>query len=151
MDVANWDPWQFLLGEWVGEGGGGPAQGSGGFTFSSDLQQRILVRRNYANYPATTDRPAYAHEDLMLIYQQPGAPTRAIYFDNEGHVINYAVTFFQDGDIITFLGEIQPSAPRFRFTYTKLGPGSVGIAFEIAPPGKPEEFAPYIRATAQRK
>src|SRR6266849_9830409 len=29
----NWDRWQFLMGEWVGEGGGEPGQGTGSFSF----------------------------------------------------------------------------------------------------------------------
>ena len=37
MTPPNWDAWQFLLGEWVGEGGGAPGQGGGGMTFHFDL------------------------------------------------------------------------------------------------------------------
>src|SRR5262245_27368766 len=59
---ANWEAWQFLLGEWEGKGGGGPGQGTGGFTFSLDLQKRILVRRNHSEYPATNKQPAFTHE-----------------------------------------------------------------------------------------
>src|SRR5262245_21202082 len=77
---ANWDAWQFLLGEWEGEGSGTPGQGVGGFRFSLDLQKRVLVRKNWANYPATDKQAAFSHEDLMVVYQEPGQPTRAVYF-----------------------------------------------------------------------
>jgi hypothetical protein len=69
--TVNWDSWQFLLGEWKGKGGGGPGQGSGNFGFSLDLQKQILIRRNHSEYPATKDRAAYSHDDLMVIYQEP--------------------------------------------------------------------------------
>jgi hypothetical protein len=32
-----------------------------------------------------------------------------------------------------------------------MGSDTLRIKFEIAPPGKPEEFTPYIQAAAQRK
>jgi hypothetical protein len=147
----NWDEWKFLIGEWIGEGGGGPGQGTGGFTFSLDLQKRILVRKNYADYPATNDRPAFRHDDLMIVYQETGKPTRADYFDNEGHVIHYTVEFAKDSTAVVFVSDPSTSTPRFRMTNAKVGPDKLTIKFEIAPPGKPEAFSTYITASARRK
>jgi hypothetical protein len=71
------DPWRglrFLLGNWTGEGGevgaGGEqtAIGSGWFSFALDLQDNIIVRKNHAHYAATSEKPAYDHDDLMIIY-----------------------------------------------------------------------------------
>lgn len=149
--MINWNDWQYFLGEWMGEGSGESGKGSGGFHFEFDLQNRILVRKNFAEYPPSKGKPAYRHDDLIVIYQEPEEPFRATYWDNEGHVIHYTVEFSQDKNSLIFLGDILPSAPRFRFTYTKMGDDTLSIKFEIAPPGKPEEFAPYIEATAQRK
>jgi hypothetical protein len=87
----NWEPFRFLIGEWTGKGSGSPGEAGGAFSFSFDLEEKILVRRNRADYPATKEKPAYSHTDLMVIYKE-GPATRAIYFDNEGHIINYAVT-----------------------------------------------------------
>ncbi len=148
---ANWDAWQFLLGEWEGAGSGTPGQGAGGFTFSLDLQKRILVRRNRADYPATDKQTAFSHEDLMVVYQEAGAPARAVYFDNEGHVINYIVEFSPDQNSIIFLSEAKPAEPRYRLTYSKAAQKSVTIKFEVASPGKPQEFKTYIQAAAQQK
>jgi len=148
--TPDWTPWQFLLGEWVGEGGGEPGQGAGGSTFEMDLQDTILVRKNLAEYPATADRPAMRHDDLMIIYQQSGS-VRAVYFDNEGHVIQYAANVSLDGTTWTFLSEPQAGAPRFRLTYTKETADSVRIEFDVAPPGKPEDFSSYIRSRTRRK
>src|ERR1035437_2254222 len=55
----GWGPVQSLVGDWTGEGGGGPGQGSGTFSFKPDLQGKILVRRNRAEYPATKERAAF--------------------------------------------------------------------------------------------
>ena len=49
----RWAPLAFLVGEWTGEGGGGPGQGSGGFSFLPDQNGTILVRKNRADYPPT--------------------------------------------------------------------------------------------------
>jgi len=150
-DAANWDAFRFLLGDWVGEGTGAPGEATGGFSFSFDLEGKILVRRNRADYPATKDKPAYSHTDLMVIYRDANSqPTRAIYFDNEGHVINYSVSFSNDRNALTFLGDPSPSAPRFRFTYNKVKNGMT-FQFDIAPPGKPEAFNKYLEGTLHRK
>jgi hypothetical protein len=147
-----WAPYRFLIGEWVGEGSGQPGKGTGGFSFAPDLQGKILVRRNRAEYPATAARPAVTHEDLMIVY--PGAAgerTRAVYFDSEGHVIHYTLAFSEDQRTLTFLSDAAPSAPRYRLSYTKREGESVAIKFEIAPAGKPDAFRTYIEATARRK
>lgn len=147
---VDWNAFKFLIGEWVGEGTGAPGEGSGGFTFSYDLQNTVLVRKNFADYPAAKDHPAFRHEDLMIVYQE-GGNTRATYFDNEEHVINYTVTVSSDSSSVLFVSDVVPSTPRFRLTNTKAGPDKITITFEIAPPGKPESFTRYIEASARRK
>jgi hypothetical protein len=150
--AAVWAPLEFLLGEWIGEGGGAPGQGAGGFSFLPDLQQKILVRKNHAEYPATKDRPAFRHDDLTIVYQQPGTDRlRALYFDNEGHVIEYAVEASGDRSTVQFLSEPAPSTPRYRLTYRRTGDETVAIKFEISAPGKPDSFSTYIEAGARRK
>jgi hypothetical protein len=149
---AAWAPLEFLLGEWIGEGGGAPGQGTGGFSFQPDLEQKILVRKNRAEYPTTKDRPAFRHDDLTIVYQQPGAERlRAIYFDNEGHVIDYAVEVSGDRSTVQFVSEPSTSNPRYRLTYRRTGDETVAIKFEISPPGKADSFSTYIEASARRK
>jgi hypothetical protein len=161
------DPWasfQFLIGDWVGEGSGQPGQGEGRFSLKPDLEGKILVRRNHASYPAQGGRPPVSHDDLMVIYPGEKESARAIYFDNEGHVIHYTVT--SGGRILitptrnvaglitpglVFLSESQPSGPRFRLSYTQEKAGLVSIKFEIAPPGKPDEFKTYLEGKVRRK
>ncbi len=151
ISAGNWDSWQFLVGDWIAEGGGEPGRGTGTFSFSFDLQGKILLRRNRAEYPATKDRPAFTHEDLMVIYPEPGGTSaRAVYFDNEEHVIHYTAKFSEDKKALTFLSDAAPSGPRFRLTYTK-GSAALRVKFEIAPPGKPDSFSNYVEGVAHRK
>ena len=144
--VSPWAPFEFLLGDWTGEGTGTPGQGAGGFSFHPELEGKILVRRNHAEYPASKDQPAAHHEDLLTVYIEGGA-YKADYFDNEGHVIHYGVIPSSAG--VVFLSEPGPG-PRFRLTYTKTGPQTVRIKFEIAAPDLPDVFKSYLEATARR-
>jgi hypothetical protein len=90
------------------------------------------------------------HDDLMVIYRDtPEAALRAIYFDSEGHTIRYEVQAPPDGGVV-FVSGPEPSAPRYRLTYTRVDWDHLKIKFEIAPPGKPEQFATYIEAGARR-
>jgi hypothetical protein len=149
--TINWDRWKFLLGTWIGEGGGNvPGQGVGESKFFLDLDNNVLIRESYADLPASKDRPAYTHRDKMIIYQQASF-SKAIYFDNEGHVINYKTKFSDDFNTITFLSELMPGAPRFRLSYTKQNDDRIKLDFEIAPPNKPDTFSPYISAILKHK
>ncbi len=138
-----------LVGEWIGAGSGAPGEGKGGFTFQRELQGKLLVRHNFAEYPATKDRPAYRHDDLMVIYENSPKALRADYWDNEGHVIRYAVTTSDDKCSITFESPRSAADPAYKLTYTFKSPDEVTIGFQIAPPGK--DFGNYITASATRK
>lgn len=144
--AQDWSPVQFLVGEWIGEGSGAPGQGTGGFSFALDLQGKLLIRKSFAEYPPAAGKPAFRHDDLMVVYREEGG-LRAIYFDNEGHVIRYAVHPAQDGAVV-MESEGPRTEPRYRMTYRKIDGDRLKIGFEIAPPGK--EFANYIEATARR-
>ncbi len=105
-DNDPWDSYRFLLGEWTGEGSGQPGQGKGEFTFAPELDGKVLVRRNVNQIPTGPDRPPTVHEDLMVVYPaEKGQPLRAIYFDNEGHVISYTVHPSDDRRSLTFLSD----------------------------------------------
>jgi len=146
--VDPWARWRFLVGDWVGEGGGRPGEGSGSFSLQFDLDQSVLVRRSRTEYPAAGGKPRLVHEDLMVCYPDPaGGRILAIYFDNEGHVIRYTEETAGQGRVV-LVSDVNASAPRFRLTYTRLGPDAIGIAFEIAPPGRPDGFVPYVTGKA---
>src|SRR2546430_624957 len=86
--TSSLDELQFLIGEWEGVGGGGPGAGKGVFSFAFDLQKKAIVRKNYAEYPPTTSRPAVKHDDLIVIYlDRASNQILANYFDSEGQQI----------------------------------------------------------------
>lgn len=149
--AASLDSLKFLLGNWVGEGTTGGAAGSGNCSFELALQAKVIVRKNHAEYPATSDRPAGVHDDLMIIYPDAAQhQIRAFYTDNEGHVIHYTVTAASDGKTAVFLSDVETGAPRYRLTYTATQPDNVSLTFEIAPPGHPDQFQKYIQAELRK-
>ena len=112
IDHDPWDSCRFLLGQWTGEGSGQPGQGKGEFSFAPELEGKVLVRRNINEIATGPGRPPTVHEDLMVVYPaEKGQPSRAIYFDNEGHVISYKVHPSEDRQSLTFLSDPSPSAP----------------------------------------
>ena len=150
--APDWSKWQFLIGSWNAAGRGDPGEGAGGFSFAFDLQKRVIVRKSHTDYPAAANRPAFAHDDLMIIYPAGAQPEfKADYYDNEGHVIHYAIEFSNDGRTCTLVSDITAAQPRFRLTYTQIKAGQVAIKFEIAPPNDPEKFKVYVEGTAQKK
>ncbi len=149
--AADWAAWQFLQGKWIGEGSAEVGQGSGYFTFEPDLQKKVWVRRNYAEYAATTDRPKYVHEDLMIVYfDKITNATRAFYCDNEGHVINYTATFSDDGRALIFLSDRQEGGPRFKLTYIRDAPGHMSVKLEMAQPDKPDDFQKIVEGKVHK-
>jgi hypothetical protein len=148
-------PWQsvkFLVGQWVGEGTAETKQaGAGSCSFEPDLQNKVLVRRNHAEYPAAEGRPVLAHDDLMVIYPDPSLhQLRAFYTDNEGHVIHYTVTAGSDGRSAVFLGDAEPGHARYRLTYALTQPAHMTITLQRAAPDQPDQFRTIIEGRMRR-
>jgi uncharacterized protein YndB with AHSA1/START domain len=137
---------RFLVGEWRGEGGGKPGQSSGEATFRFEVEGKVLVRRNHADSGPASGKPAFHHEDLMTVFAE-GGQLKALYLDNEEHVIRYLVAKIPEG--VTFTSEPGPG-PRFRLTYLRKAESLVSVRFEFAPPGKPEAFSTYIEAALRK-
>lgn len=142
-------PLAFLLGEWEGGGGGVPGQSAGGTTFAPSLQDRVIIRTNFAVTPKTEKTPASRHDDLMIIYADEKGMARADYYDNEGHVIRYEVHSTGQGQV-EFTSAASAGAPRFRLTYRALPNGEVAGSFSTAAPATPEAFSPYLTWTMRR-
>ncbi|MGB9005283.1 MAG: hypothetical protein WCB96_06130 [Candidatus Aminicenantales bacterium] len=139
----------FLLGEWGATGSGSPGEASGTATFAPSLQGQVILRSSYADYPATATAPALRHEDLMVIYSPAEGTFRADYYDNEGHIIRYAVSVPEPGRAV-FLSDAVSGAPRFRLTYKLEPDGLLRGEFEIAPPARPEAFSRYLAWESRR-
>ena len=148
-----WQALRPLAGEWTGTGGGGePGEvSSSGMSFSYELHGRVLMRKGFTAFLATASRAAFQHDDLTLIYPgDAGSAPRAIYFDDEGHSIEYTISVSDDGQRIECLSALRPDRPRFRFTYVFTGPDELKIRFEIAPPGQPEKYTTHVEGSARR-
>jgi hypothetical protein len=138
---------RFLLGEWRAvETPGGE---TGAFAFTLGVQDHVIVRTNEAQYAATADRPASRHDDLLVIYSE-NASLKAEYFDSEGHVIRYAVAT-PGPNVVTFVSDQSSREPRYRLTYRGEANGTLVGSFEIAPPGSPDAFKPYLSWKAQKR
>jgi hypothetical protein len=147
QQAPSWEKWSFLLGEWIGEGSGQPGQGGGTFTFYTDLNQNILVRKSHSEYAASGNRPATIHDDLMVVYpESSGVPTKAIYFDNEGHVIDYSIAYSNGSIVLT--SEKKANIPVFRLTYTPIDSETVNTKFEMSQDG--EKFMTYIEGKSKK-
>jgi hypothetical protein len=145
----NWGKWNNLIGEWVGEGNGQPGQGEGKFSFQKDLGENILVRKNHTVFPAQAGKEATVHDDLLIVYPSgTDGSQEAIYFDNEGHTIKYAVSFKDNSIVLTSAAN---QGPRFRLTYEIIDAKTVNIVFEMASPQAPEEFRKYLAGKAFKK
>jgi hypothetical protein len=143
------DPWKkldFLLGDWTGFAGEKETPhgaGQGAYSFQPELNRKIIVRRNAARYDSGVQ-----HDDLMVIYlDAPNDGPRAIYFDTEGHVIRYNLTFPAAGRVVFESDGTQPG-PRYRLTYWAEG-ASLNGKFEVAPPGS--EYKTYMSWTSKKR
>lgn len=149
---SSLDDLRFLIGEWEGVGEGGPGLGKGAFSFAFDLQNKAIVRKNYAEYPSTASQPAIRHDDLIIIYlDRASHQVLANYFDSEVQQITYRVTPSSDRQAVTFLSEASASQPRYRLSYLRLKDGTLSGKFEIAPPGQSDAFKPYLEWIARKK
>ena len=137
---ARFQSIQFLFGKWKGKGGGASVgQGQGSYSYTPDLNKNIVIRRNFAEYP-TGPR----HDDLMIIYVEESL--RAIYFDSEGHVIRYNLTF-PAANSVTFESDGTQPGPKYRLSYWLVG-ASLNGKFEVAPPGA--EYKTYMSWASKR-
>jgi hypothetical protein len=144
---STWDKWDWLMGDWVGEGSGQPGQGGGTFSFKPDLNNKILVRKSHSEYIQPENKPTVIHEDLMIIFpDNMGNPSKAVYFDNEGNTINYSIIY--SDKTIVFISDKILNVPVFRLTYTLLDNETVNIKFEMSQDG--QKFTTYIEGKSKK-
>ena len=144
---STWDKWSWLVGEWAGEGSGQPGQGDGTFSFKPGLDNKILIRESHSQYPASGTKAKVIHNDLMIIYPDyAGNPIKAIYFDNEGHTINYNITYAEGS--ITLTSDKTQNAPIFRLSYFLLEKDLVNTKFEMSADGV--AFTTYIEGKSKK-
>jgi hypothetical protein len=150
------DPWKalrFLEGTWEaraqGSAGAAGAAASGTYTFQLELRNHILARHSSSSDckgPTTFD---CEHGDLLYVYEDaPGQPLKAIYFDNEGHVIHYDVST-PDSNTAVFLSEASQPGPQFRLVY-ELKAMVISGKFQMRMPGQ-AEWKSYLEWSGAKK
>jgi hypothetical protein len=145
----QWEKWNILIGEWIGEGTGQPGQNEGKFSFQTDLDGKILIRKNHSAFPETTKSKAMIHDDLLIVYPGTASGTQeSIYFDNEGNIIKYKVSFTENSIILT--SDVTSNAPRFRLSYIFIDKKTVNITFEMTSPQAPDDFKMYLEGKAYK-
>ncbi len=134
------DPWKalsFLEGTWEGNTQGKEGVSvSGAYTFRRELKDHILAR-HVINAADCKGLAAFDcdHSDLLYVYKDsPGQPLKAIYWDNEGHVIHYDVSA-PDATTAVFLSEAGVPGPRYRLTY-QLKDSVMSGKFQMQMPGQ---------------
>jgi hypothetical protein len=146
-----WKPLQFLVGTWEAEtiGGSSGATGSGRYAFRMELKNHVLVRRTIGNECKGPADFNCEHNDIVYIYaDSPGGRLKAIFFDNEGHVIHYDVSV-PHADCVIFSSDPAAPEPVYRLSYELKGKELFG-KFEIRMPGK-RDFTPYLEWSGGRK
>lgn len=145
----QWSALSFLEGTWGAKaaGNGGAAE-VGSYTFRLELRDHILARHGdlgQCKGPSTFDCD---HGDLLYIYSDaPTQPLKAIYFDNEGHVIHYDVST-PSPNAAVFLSESSQPGPQFRLTYELKGQIMYG-KFQMRMPGQ-QEWQSYLEWSGEK-
>lgn len=134
------DPWKalrFLEGTWDAhtQAGSAGAQGDGTYTFKLELNHHVLARHSELGDCKGPKAYDCKHSDLLYIYQEAhGRPLSAIYLDNEGHVIHYAVSN-PEAMTVLLVSEASASGPQFQLIY-ELKDGVMTGKFQIRMPGQ---------------
>jgi len=149
------DPWRavkFLEGSWEARtvGGSAAAQSAGSYTFAWELKGHVLAR--HGEGPESCQGPTSydcGHNDLLYVYQEaPGQALKAIYFDNEGHVIHYAIST-PDPSTAVFLSPASPHGPQFRLIY-QLKDALMSGKFQVRGPGE-ASWKTYLEWSGAKK
>jgi hypothetical protein len=137
----------YLVGHWRDEyRGGEPGTATaGGENWELALEGQILVREGWCEFPATTQRPAFRHEDLLVVFADTDAEVRGIFWDSEGHQIRYReVHADPDGNGVGFVSDPSTPGPRQWLEYRFEAPDHLSAVFSVHGPGVPG-FVPLLR------
>lgn len=146
------DPWKslhFLEGTWDAKTPATTGVATSGlYTFRRELSDHIMARHSTSDPgckgPATFD---CEHGDLLYLYQDaPGQNLKAIYFDNEGHIIHYNVSTPAPTTAV-FLSDPLTPGPRFRLVYELKGAVMAG-RFQMQMPGQ-TDWTSYLEWSGQ--
>ncbi len=150
-----WKPLKFLVGSWIGKGGGDPGEGTYERSYQFIFNKKYIEVKNKSVYPSSTDNPkGEIHEDIGYISFDKLRNTFVLrQFHIEGFVNQYKLdSISDDGKRIVFISESIEnikSGWRAKETYEILGDNEFTETFELAPPDK--EFEVYSKVTLKKK
>ena len=147
----SWAGIRFLLGSWEAKTTGGVAQAqvSASYSFRLELRDHVLARHSRSGSCSAPDDFDCQHSDLLYVYPaSSGAALEAIYLDNEGHIIHYAVSAPKPGTVV-FLSDPAQPGPQYRLSYTFLA-GVMSGQFEMKMPSQ-TEFTSYLEWNGKRQ
>ena len=151
-DADPLKPLAFLEGTWQAktQSGSASADVAGTYSFERELKGHVLARRTQSvagcKGPSAFD---CEHSDLLYIYPGPDHKSlKAIYLDNEGHVIHYDVST-TDSTTAQFLSDSSTPGPQFRLVY-ELKSGVMSGKFQVRPPGQPD-WKSYLEWSGEKR
>jgi len=145
-------PLEYLVGEWaVAYRSGDPGTATGGAEdWRWEAGGAVLSRRAWCEFPDSPTRPAFRHEDLLVIYADSESDLAGIFWDNEGHVHFYRrVEVLDSGDGVRLVTDPAVPGPRQALEYRFVRPNQTAAIFSLLLPGAPE-FKPYLRWECRR-
>ena len=145
VPLLSIDSLHFLEGTWSATTRDGQTQ-LGSYSFVRELNGHVLQRvSKVAPGCDPVAQPLCARQDVFYVYQDsPGAPLKAISFDNEGHVLHYlteinteeAVSRQNRRNLVVFTSDPAQLGQRVRLRYdhnvdTQTGKESMSGAFDL--------------------
>jgi hypothetical protein len=147
----QWRTLSFLEGTWAAKTQPATSgiDASGDYTFRKELGGHILARHSASTGCKGPIDFNCDHSDLLYVYQGfPGQPLKAIYFDNEGHVIHYNVSTPAPGSAV-FVSDSTGTGPQYRLAYELKGAVMEG-KFQMRMPGK-TEWTSYLEWSGTKR
>jgi hypothetical protein len=150
-----WLPLKPFIGEWSGEGGGGPGQGKYERSYQSVLNKNFIEIRNKSTFQPTDKNPkGEVHEDLGYFSYDKGLKKFKLrQYHIEGFVNEYVLDSISPNKktlvFLTYEIENIPKGFKAKETYRILSENEIEETFELAEPGKPFEI--YSKVLLKRK
>jgi hypothetical protein len=151
-DADPLKPLSFLEGTWQAktQSGTAGANAAGTYTFQRELKGHVLARHTQNSSgcqgPSTFDCD---HSDLLYIYLgSDHRALKAIYFDNEGHVIHYDVSVPEPTTVL-FVTDPSTPGPEFRLVY-ELKSTVMSGKFQIRAPGQ-TDWKSYLEWDGEKR
>ncbi len=126
----------FLVGDWHGDGTSeGGMTNHGTSSIHLIVGGNALLRRDHTDVVDKAGKLQESFDQVMLIYPE-GGTLHADYLDG-AHTIHYVKATVAPGASVMFESAGGTGAPVFHLTYTRTDADTLGVVFEMQPPGAP--------------